>query len=125
MRSLLHRAGLRFRLHDRGLQGSPDLVLRRHATVVFVHGCYWHRHEGCHLATTPSTNAEFWREKFRQNVERDLAARAALEAAGWRVVVIWECETRDPVRLAGRIAQLFPASNLGRISEPFAASAGS
>jgi DNA mismatch endonuclease, patch repair protein len=94
VRSVLHRAGYRFRLHRRDLPGSPDVVLPKHRLVVFVHGCFWHRHPACKKATTPKANAEFWAAKFRKNVERDAEAVAALEVLGWRVLTIWECETR-------------------------------
>jgi DNA mismatch endonuclease, patch repair protein len=96
VRSTLHRAGYRFRLHRRDLPGSPDVVLPKHRLVVFVHGCFWHRHPGCKKATTPKANAEFWAAKFRRNVERDAEAVAGLEVLGWRVLTIWECETRGP-----------------------------
>lgn len=91
VRSFLHRAGLRFRLHAK-LPGKPDLVLPRYRTAVFVHGCFWHRHEGCRYATTPASNAEFWREKFAGNVERDARVKRQLEEAGWRVETVWACQ---------------------------------
>ena len=94
LRSLLHRAGFRFRLHAKQLPGSPDIVLPKYRTVVFVHGCFWHRHPGCRNATMPSTRREFWREKFDGNVSRDLRNQAALVAAGWTVLTIWECELK-------------------------------
>jgi DNA mismatch endonuclease, patch repair protein len=94
VRSALHRAGFRFRLHVAGLAGKPDLVFPKHRAVLFVHGCYWHRHEGCRIASTPSTNREFWVGKFEANMKRDRQARQALLAAGWRVAVVWECATR-------------------------------
>lgn len=87
----LHRRGLRFRLHRRDLPGCPDIVLPRHRAVVFVHGCFWHRHEGCRYATTPATRREFWQNKFTANFERDRRALEGLRAAGWRVAVVWEC----------------------------------
>jgi DNA mismatch endonuclease (patch repair protein) len=93
VRSHLHRAGLRFRLHARGLPGRPDIVLPRWHAVVFVHGCFWHRHGGCRRATTPSSNRRFWNRKFRENVERDRRNLTVLRRAGWRVYVIWECRT--------------------------------
>jgi DNA mismatch endonuclease (patch repair protein) len=93
VRSHLHRAGLRFRLHGRALPGRPDIVLRRWATVVFVHGCFWHRHKVCANATTPSSNKDFWIRKFRENVARDARNVAALRRLGWRVYVVWECRT--------------------------------
>ncbi len=93
VRSHLHQAGLRFRLHARALPGRPDIVLKRWKAVVFVHGCFWHRHRGCPMATTPSTNPEFWRRKFEENVSRDARNVAALRSLGWRVFIVWECRT--------------------------------
>lgn len=95
IRRALHREGFRFRLHDKRLPGRPDLVFPRYRAVLFVHGCYWHRHAGCRLTTNPSTNREFWQSKFTGNVERDERTKAALMAAGWRVGVVWECATRS------------------------------
>lgn len=92
MRSLLHRAGYRFRLHDKKLPGRPDIVLKKYRTVVFVHGCFWHRHPGCRKTTTPSTRTEFWKTKFDKTVERDRRKAKELEAMGWRVITVWECE---------------------------------
>jgi DNA mismatch endonuclease, patch repair protein len=106
VRSLLHRMGYRFRLHDRTLPGRPDIVLRSYRTVIFVHGCFWHRHPGCPYAYSPKTRVEFWEGKFAQNVVRDQDAQASLSLAGWRVVTVWECETRDLVVLAGRLREL-------------------
>ena len=94
LRSLLHRAGLRFRLHAKKLPGRPDIVLPKYKTAIFVHGCFWHRHAGCRNATTPSTRAEFWQEKFDGNVRRDARNRADLKAAGWTVMTVWECELK-------------------------------
>ncbi len=94
LRSLLHRAGFRFRLYVKELPGSPDVVLPKYQTVIFVHGCFWHRHPGCRNATMPSTRQEFWQEKFDGNVSRDTRNQAALEAAGWTVLTIWECELK-------------------------------
>lgn len=94
LRSLLHRAGFRFRLHAQDLPGKPDIVLPKYHTVIFVHGCFWHRHKGCRNATTPSTRAEFWQAKFNGNVDRDNRNRAALEVAGWTVMTVWECDLK-------------------------------
>lgn len=94
LRSILHRAGLRFRLHDRSLPGTPDIVMKRHRAVILVHGCYWHRHSGCRYATTPSTRAEFWKSKFEATVARDKRNAYALKELGLRVIVIWECELK-------------------------------
>ncbi len=110
VRKALHAAGFRFRLHRRDLPGKPDIVLPKHRTAVFVHGCFWHRHEGCRNATSPGTRTEFWQAKFAANVARDARNTAALEAAGWKVVVIWECETERPERLAAVIRERLPAS---------------
>lgn len=94
LRSLLHRAGFRFRLHAKKLPGRPDIVLPKYQGAIFVHGCFWHRHPGCRNTTTPSTRREFWQEKFDDNVSRDTRNRAALEAAGWTVLTVWECELK-------------------------------
>ena len=94
VRSLLFRMGYRFRLHRADLPGNPDVVLTRLRTVVFIHGCYWHRHAECRRgSSTPSTNTDFWTAKFARNVARDLEVRTALTELGWKVVVVWECET--------------------------------
>jgi DNA mismatch endonuclease (patch repair protein) len=92
VRRHLHSAGLRYRLHKKGLPGRPDLVLPRFRTAVFVHGCFWHQHPGCRFATRPGTNAEFWQAKFATNRERDQRKEAELRALGWRVEIVWECE---------------------------------
>ena len=90
LRRSLHSFGLRYRLHDKKLPGSPDIVLPRFKTVIFVHGCFWHRH-GCKASTTPGSNIDFWHSKFEANVERDRKKTKALLDAGWRVAVVWEC----------------------------------
>ncbi len=95
VRRAAHALGYRFRLHRKDLPGRPDLVFPSRRAVIFVHGCFWHRHPGCRMASTPKTRVEFWSAKFDRNVQRDAAVIDALEAAGWRVLVIWECETRD------------------------------
>lgn len=103
VRSLLHRMGFRFRLHRKDLPGTPDIVLPKYHSVVFVHGCFWHRHEGCKKCTTPKTNTEFWLEKFRKNVERDKRVQQELEGMGWHVIVVWACETKNLEELAKRL----------------------
>lgn len=103
VRRLAHALGFRFRLHRRDLPGSPDLVFPRRRKVIFVHGCFWHRHEGCRLAADPKTRPDFWSRKFAANVARDRAAQEALEMAGWKVMIIWECETRSLEGLADRL----------------------
>jgi|TARA_B100001964_G_C14131315_1_gene553030 DNA mismatch endonuclease (patch repair protein) len=112
VRSYLHRRGFRYRIHGEKLPGRPDLVFAKHKTVVFVHGCFWHRHDGCSRATMPSTRVEFWRNKFERNMARDQANQTELRKLGWRVVVLWECEigtiaARDESleRLAATIAK--------------------
>ena len=91
VRRFLHAKGLRFRLHDAVLPGTPDIVLPKYSSVVFVHGCFWHRHQRCAFAYTPRSNRAFWREKFRANLERDERFKRTLRSAGWSVNVIWEC----------------------------------
>lgn len=103
VRSLLHRMGYRFRLCRRDLLGSPDIVLPRHGAVVFVHGCFWHRHKGCKGATTPKSNVGFWQDKFVANVERDKRNQRGLRRLGWKVVVVWECELKKPVKLETKL----------------------
>ena len=113
LRSSLHRAGFRFRIHVTDLPGKPDIVLPRYRTAVFVHGCYWHRHPGCKEATTPKTNVTFWQGKFNDTVARDSRNRAALHTLGWKVLVAWECEIqRDTSGVVQDIRQA-----LGRISD--------
>jgi len=94
LRKALHGEGFRFRLHLAKLPGRPDFVLPKFLAAIFVHGCFWHRHEGCSNASVPKSNAEFWEEKFARNVERDTANVARLKTAGWRVAIIWECAIR-------------------------------
>ena len=95
LRSALFAAGLRFRLHVRSLPGSPDLVFKKFNAVVFVHGCFWHRHIGCRFTAVPKNNAEFWREKFAANQRRDELCQQRLRDQGWRVAVVWECAIRS------------------------------
>ncbi len=95
VRRYLHGRGLRYRLHVKRLPGTPDLVLPKYRTVVFVHGCFWHQHKGCRYATIPKTRQEFWLEKLTANCSRDLANEIKLGELGWRVVTIWECEVCD------------------------------
>jgi len=95
VRRHLHALGFRYRLHDSKLPGHPDIVLPKWHTVIFVNGCFWHRHEGCKFATIPKSNVEFWKAKFERNVARDRNEHKALEDFGWRVIVVWECEVRS------------------------------
>ena len=103
VRSLLHSLGYRFRLHRKDLPGKPDIVLPKYQTAVFVHGCFWHCHECRYGRVVPATRQEFWAEKRRGNVERDERVQRELEAAGWRVVTVWECETRMMEALETRL----------------------
>lgn len=103
VRSLLHTIGYRFRLHAKGLPGRPDIVLRKYSTVIFVHGCFWHRHRGCRNCTTPTNNRAFWVKKLKGNEVRDRRNALALRRAGWRVIVVWECETEREERLRTRL----------------------
>lgn len=95
VRKAAHRLGYRFRLHQKDLPGTPDLVFRKWNLVIFVNGCFWHRHEGCARASTPRTRTEFWTRKFAENVLRDRRQIEELQTMGWRVATIWECETLD------------------------------
>ena len=96
LRRAMHARGFRYLLHAKGLPGRPDLVLPKYRSVVFVHGCFWHRHPGCRYTSIPSTRPDFWQTKFEANVVRDNAARGALLAAGWRVATVWDCAVRKP-----------------------------
>jgi DNA mismatch endonuclease (patch repair protein) len=111
VRSLLHRMGYRFRLHCRTLPGKPDVVLPKYRAVVEVRGCYFHRHRGCRYAYAPKTRQAFWLDKFRSNVERDRRNAMRLKKAGWTVVIVWECQTRNEASLfalAKRLRRCFP-----------------
>ena len=94
VRSLLHRLGYRFRIYRKDLPGKPDIVLPKYHIAILVHGCFWHQHEGCSRCTKPSTNQEYWTSKFTRNKQRDREVVAELEKLGWKVMVIWECETK-------------------------------
>lgn len=113
VRRALHAAGLRYRLHDRRLPGVPDLVFASRRIVVFVHGCFWHRHPGCAAARLPKSRQEFWEPKLAGNVERDKRKRAELEEEGWTVLVIWECETKRAEVLANLVDRIASAPILG------------
>ena len=106
-RSLLHRMGYRFSLHRKDLPGKPDIVLPKHKTVIFVHGCYWHRHPRCQLAYSPKSRVEFWKTKFKSNVARDKRNQKDLKRLGWEVAVIWECDTKSEETLEKRIIEIF------------------
>lgn len=103
VRRLVHSLGYRFRLHRRDLPGTPDLVFPSRRKAIFVHGCFWHRHEGCKRASLPSSNTDYWVEKFRRNTARDVAAIASLSDLGWASLIVWQCELK--------------AANMGRLSD--------
>ncbi|MFB8919953.1 MULTISPECIES: very short patch repair endonuclease [Xanthomonas] len=109
VRRAAHSLGARFRLHQKSLPGSPDMVFPSRKLCIFIHGCFWHRHPGCRLASTPGSNVDFWLEKFQKNVDRDNRKSEELKSLGWRVEVIWECETRNRDSLLARLKEiLFP-----------------
>ena len=107
VRKVLHSMGYRFRLHRKDLPGSPDIVLPKYKTVIFVHGCFWHRHENCKYASTPKTRKEFWESKFKANVKRDFEIQEKINILDWRTVVIWECETKNIENLRDKIIDVF------------------
>lgn len=94
VRKLLFEQGFRYRIHRKDLPGTPDIVMAKYNLCIFVHGCYWHRHDLCRLAYTPKTRANFWSNKFNENADRDKRNTTELLAQGWRVMVVWECATR-------------------------------
>lgn len=103
-RRMLHSMGYRYRLHAPELPGKPDIVFRSRRKVIFVHGCFWHRHSGCSKATTPKIRHEFWQEKFKRNVLRDRTVQKELSDMGWSCLVVWECETQDEDLLAEKLS---------------------
>ncbi len=105
VRSMIHALGYRFRIHTDKLPGKPDIALARLKTVVFVHGCYWHRHPGCSLAYTPKTRTEFWEKKFSSNVLRDNHVANEILKLSWRILTVWECELKDTEKLKKRISK--------------------
>lgn len=120
VRRVAHSLGLRFRLHPKNLPGKPDLVFPRWRVAIFVHGCFWHRHEGCKKATMPKSREDFWQTKFERNVERDRRVIRELEASGWRTLVIWQCQTNDLLALRKTLIELFDleAATSGRSPPP-------
>ncbi len=109
VRRLVHGMGYRYRLHRRDLPGTPDLVFPRRNKVIFVHGCFWHRHVGCALARLPKSRSEFWLSKLTANAERDTRNVRALRRLGWSVLTIWECQLGDTAKLANRIRRFLDA----------------
>ncbi len=98
LRRLVHEMGFRYRLHVRDLPGKPDLVFKSRKAVIFVHGCFWHHHKGCKLARIPKSRVDFWTEKLESNRKRDILVRGKLRKAGWRVLVVWECQLADTTK---------------------------
>lgn len=117
LRRFLHALGYRFRLHRKDLPGSPDIVLPKLRTCIFVHGCFWHHHTGCRYASTPKTRSEFWMAKFSRNVERDLENVQALEALGWKVLIVWECNVRQGTERLNEVHQALQARKLAYLGE--------
>ena len=103
VRKLLHSMGYRFRLHKKDLPGSPDIVLPKYKTVIFVHGCFWHRHQNCKYASNPKTRREFWEKKFKENIERDKKTQEKLKNLGWKTKIVWECEIKKQDKLIKKI----------------------
>lgn len=103
VRRLVHSMGFRYRLHDKGLPGRPDLVFAGRRKLIFVHGCFWHRHGDCRLARLPKSRLDFWKPKLDANVTRDRAVENQLVALGWKILTIWECEVADETQLSERI----------------------
>jgi len=106
VRSILHRMGYRFSLRRKDLPGRPDIVLPKYDTVVFVHGCFWHGHEGCRRAARPETNSRFWKDKIEGNIKRDRENNTKLEELGWYVITIWQCELKDEGAVREKLSQL-------------------
>lgn len=111
VRSLVHSMGFRYRLHRKDLPGKPDIVLPKYKTVVFVHGCFWHRHKGCKITTTPKSNTEFWKEKFAYNVKRDIEHQKKLKEMGWKVLIVWQCELKNKEDLASKVRRFLVNRN--------------
>jgi len=109
VRSMLHRAGYRFRKNVSTLPGKPDIVLPKYKTVIFVNGCYWHRHKGCKDTTTPKSNIEFWQKKFERNVANDQKHTRQLRQLGWHVITVWECQLKKPDKVLHRLENLLAA----------------
>jgi DNA mismatch endonuclease (patch repair protein) len=107
VRSLLHRMGYRFQLRRKDLPGTPDIVLPKYRAAIFVHGCFWHGHPSCSRAARPATRIEFWNKKLDRNIERDRQTLESLQAHGWGVLIIWQCELRDMVNLEAKLRQFF------------------
>lgn len=108
VRRFLHKRGFRFRLHDKTLPGKPDIVLKKHRTVIFVHGCFWHGHDGCKYSLLPQTRREFWQQKIGRNKELDSVNQEKIRASGWKVITVWGCDLKKDfaVRLERLIEEI-------------------
>jgi len=106
VRSLLHKMGYRFRLYRKDLPGKPDIVLPKYKIVIFVHGCFWHRHKGCKRCTTPTTNQKYWLPKLEHNIAKDKENRKKLKSLGWQSIIVWECEVKNKVKIAEKLHRL-------------------
>jgi len=118
VRSVLYQMGYRFRLHNKNLPGIPDIILTKYHTVIFVHGCFWHRHEGCKFAYTPKSRLDFWQHKFDKNVQRDKEVVQELVKLGWRVLIIWECQIGDPLQLQDKLIRFMKEKYAAPLSSP-------
>ena len=116
VRSILHKMGYRFRLHRKELPGKPDIVLPKYKTVIFVHGCFWHRHKKCKFAYTPKSRVKFWKDKFAETVKRDKQHLKQLKENGWEVFIVWECETKDMDKLKKIINKISQEINCALLS---------
>lgn len=103
VRHLIYSLGYRYRLHGVGLPGKPDIVFKGRKKAIFIHGCFWHRHEGCALARLPKSRRDFWVSKLEGNKKRDIESQKKLDAMGWRFLVVWECELQDEAKLISRL----------------------
>lgn len=113
VRSLLHRLGYRFRIHYKELPGKPDIVLPKYRIVIFVHGCFWHGHQGCSRSKRPTTNSEFWNRKIDATLKRDQGIQQKLQDMGWRVLIIWQCEIKERDAIKTRLCNFIEGENYG------------
>lgn len=110
VRSLLHQMGYRFRIYKKDLPGKPDIVLSKYKTVIFIHGCFWHRHKRCKRCTTPSTNQEYWIPKLEHNAIKDKINQKLLKKEGWKTIVVWECEVKKTNKLMKKLDKILKAN---------------
>ena len=112
VRSLIHKLGYRFRIHKKNLPGSPDIVLKKYSSVIFVHGCFWHQHPGCKFAYKPASHISYWEPKLKRNIERDHENQIHLQELGWHVIIVWECELKELETLAQHLIRELSTSRL-------------